>query len=139
MTKRIIYELPGGAVSVVIPATNCGLSIEEIADKDVPAGSAFDIIEAADLPADRLFRGAWEKSGPRVVEGIDKSKEIAHGIRRAKRAAEFAPLDIEATVPAKAVQAEAGRQVIRDKYAAIQTEIDAKGSPDELRAIVAAL
>ena len=38
---------------------------------------------------------------------LDKAKAIAHDKRRAVRAAEFAPLDIEATIPAKADAAEA--------------------------------
>lgn len=139
MNQRIIYELTGGGVAVVIPAPGCGLSIAEIAAKDVPAGVAFDIIEAADLPPDRLFRAAWEKAGAGIVESLAKSKAVAHDIRRAKRATEFAPLDVEATVPGKAAQAEAARQVIRDKYAALQIDIDAKGTPAESRALLAAL
>lgn len=68
---------------------------------------------------------------------LGKAKEIAHDVRRAKRAAEFAPLDIQATIPAMATQAEAARQAIRDKYAEMQTEIDAAASPDELKSIIA--
>jgi hypothetical protein len=68
---------------------------------------------------------------------LAKAKEIAHGVRRAKRAAEFAPLDIQATIPAMATQAEAARQAIRDKYAEMQTEIDAAATPDELKSIIA--
>ena len=54
---------------------------------------------------------------------IDKAKTIAHEARRAARSAEFAPLDVQATIPAKAAEAEAARQVVRDKYAAMQTAI----------------
>jgi len=56
---------------------------------------------------------------------LDKAKAIAHDKRRAVRAAEFAPLDIEATIPAKAAAAEAKRQAIRDADAVLQTQIDA--------------
>lgn len=31
-----------------------------IAAKDVPAGKPFEIVDAADIPADRTFRNAWE-------------------------------------------------------------------------------
>lgn len=68
---------------------------------------------------------------------LTKAKAIAHDVRRAKRAAEFAPLDIQATIPAMATQAEAARQAIRDKYAEMQTEIDAAATPDELKSIIA--
>lgn len=67
---------------------------------------------------------------------IDKAKEITHDKRRAARSAEFAPLDVKATIPAEAAAAEAERQAIRDKYAAIQSEVDAAATPDELKAII---
>ena len=57
---RIIYPTPEGGVAIIIPAPDCGLTIEEIAAKDVPAGVPFRIVEATDIPADRTFRNAWE-------------------------------------------------------------------------------
>ena len=42
------------------PALDCGLSIEQIADKDVPAGAPYKIIDASDIPTDCTFRNAWE-------------------------------------------------------------------------------
>ena len=59
MTQRIIYPTDDGGVAVIIPA-DCGLTIEEIAAKDVPAGKPFKIVDAADIPVDRTFRNAWE-------------------------------------------------------------------------------
>ena len=69
-----------------------------------------------------------------IVINIDKAKTIAHDIRRAARSAEFAPLDIKATIPSEAAAAEAARQVIRDKYAAMQTAIDAASTTNEIKA-----
>ena len=60
MNQRIIFQNEDGEVSVIIPAPECGLTIEEIARKDVPAGVSYKIIESSDLPEDRTFRGAWE-------------------------------------------------------------------------------
>lgn len=60
MDKRIIYPNDAGGVSVIIPAPGCGIPIEEIARKDVPAGKPFKIVDAADIPTDRTFRAAWE-------------------------------------------------------------------------------
>lgn len=74
-----------------------------------------------------------------IVINIDKAKGIAHDIRRAKRSEEFAPLDIKATIPSEAVAAEEARQAVREKYAAIQQEIDAVGTVDELKNIVEVL
>ena len=64
---------------------------------------------------------------------INKAKDIAHDIRRAKRTEEFAPLDIKATIPSEAVAAEAARQAVRDKYAAMQTQINSASTPEEIK------
>jgi hypothetical protein len=57
--KRIIYQSADGGVAIIIPA-ECGLDVQQIALKDVPAGVPFRIIDADDVPADRTFREAWE-------------------------------------------------------------------------------
>lgn len=57
--KRIIYPTDDGGVAIIVPA-DCGLTIEEIAAKDVPAGKPYKIVDVADIPSDRTFRGAWE-------------------------------------------------------------------------------
>lgn len=72
-----------------------------------------------------------------ITINIDKAKTIAHDARRAARSAEFAPLDVQATIPAKAAEAEAARQVVRDKYAAMQTAIDSASTADEIKAAAA--
>lgn len=59
MNLRIIYPTDDGGVAVIVPAAECGLTIEQIAAKDVPAGKEFQIVDVADIPADRTFRGAW--------------------------------------------------------------------------------
>jgi hypothetical protein len=58
MNQRIIYQNNEGGVSILIPTGE--LAIEEIAAKDVPAGVAYKIVDAADIPEDRTFRNAWE-------------------------------------------------------------------------------
>lgn len=60
MNKRIIYPTDEGGVAVIIPAAECGLTIEQTAAKDVPAGKPYKIVDVADIPTDRTFRGAWE-------------------------------------------------------------------------------
>jgi hypothetical protein len=68
---------------------------------------------------------------------IDKAKTIGHDMRRAARAEEFKPYDdaIAKQIPGvDAANAEAARQAIREKYAAIQTSIDAAATPDEIKA-----
>ena len=72
-----------------------------------------------------------------IVVNIDKAKAVAHDMRRAARAEEFKPHDevIMKQIPGVDAQAaEAARQAIRDKYAAIQTQIDAAATPEEIKA-----
>lgn len=60
MNQRIIYPNNEGGVSIIIPAIECGLPIDEIAAKDVPAGKPYKIVNVEDIPSDRTFRDAWE-------------------------------------------------------------------------------
>lgn len=60
MDKRIIYKTDEGGVAIIVPAPNSGLTIEEIAKKDVPAGKQYFIVDASEIPTDRTFRNAWE-------------------------------------------------------------------------------
>ncbi len=69
-----------------------------------------------------------------ITINLTKAKDIAHDARRAARSKEFAPLDIKATIPAEADAAETARQTVRDKYAAMQTAIDAASTVDEIKA-----
>jgi hypothetical protein len=72
-----------------------------------------------------------------ITINIDKAKNIAHDKRREARAEEFKPYDevIMKQIPGNdATAAEAARQVIRDKYAAMQTAIDAATTTDQIKA-----
>ena len=57
MTK-IIYQQPNGGVAVLIPTGD--LPIEDVCQKDVPAGVPYLIVSDGDIPSDRTFRNAWE-------------------------------------------------------------------------------
>ena len=74
-----------------------------------------------------------------IIISISKAKAIGHTIRRAARAAEFAPLDdlIAKKIPGTdAAAIEADRQAVRDKYALLQTQIDAAATADEIKAVL---
>jgi hypothetical protein len=74
-----------------------------------------------------------------ITINIDKAKSIAHDKRRAARAAEFAPLDIKATIPNEAVAAELARQAVRNKYDLVQQSINNASNAEELKEIIAPL
>jgi len=61
MNQRIIYPTDDG-VAVIVPSPDCGVTIEEIAAKNVPADTPYKIVDVADIPSDRTFRNAWEYS-----------------------------------------------------------------------------
>jgi hypothetical protein len=69
-----------------------------------------------------------------ITINVTKAKAIAHDKRREARSAEFAPLDIKATIPFETVAAEAARAVIRTKYTDMQTAIDTASTVDEIKA-----
>jgi len=74
-----------------------------------------------------------------IVINLEKAKTIAHDKRRAARAAEFAPLDVKATIPSEAAAAEAARAAVRAKYAEVQTQIDGAADVAALKTIVEGL
>jgi hypothetical protein len=73
-----------------------------------------------------------------IIINIDKAKAIAHDKRRAARSAEFEPFDnaIAKQIPGQVDGAEAERQKIRDKYTAIQAQMDAAQTPEQLKALM---
>lgn len=74
-----------------------------------------------------------------IVINIDKAKVIAHEKRRFARSEEFKPHDevIMKQIPGVDAQAaEAARQAIREKYTAMQDDIDAAATPDEIKQIL---
>jgi hypothetical protein len=71
-----------------------------------------------------------------ITINITKAKTIAHDKRREARSAEFAPLDIKATIPSEATAAETARQVIRDKYATMQVAIDSATTTEQIKAVM---
>ena len=69
MNKRIIYQNEDGTVSVLIPA-DCGLTVEQIAAKDVPTGSPYKIVDVVDIPTDRTERNQWVVDVADLTDGV---------------------------------------------------------------------
>ena len=55
---KILYPNSEGGVSVLHPTGE--LPIEDVCQKDVPAGVPYLIVTEDDIPSDRTFRAAWE-------------------------------------------------------------------------------
>jgi hypothetical protein len=69
MDKRIIYKNTDGTIEIIIPA-DCGLTIEQIAQKDVPTGLKYKIVNASDILSDRTFRDAWTIDDAELTDGV---------------------------------------------------------------------
>lgn len=77
-----------------------------------------------------------------ITVNVEKAKAIAHNYRRQLREIEFAPLDalIIKQIPNQNIEEiEQQRQLIRDKYAEFQTQIDGVNAVDGLYTVVRAM
>jgi predicted transglutaminase-like protease len=74
-----------------------------------------------------------------IKVNIAKAQDIANDMRRAARSAEFAPLDIKATIPSEAAAAEEARAAIRAKYEDMQAAIASASDVASLKTIVEGL
>ena len=70
-----------------------------------------------------------------ITVNIDKAKVIGHNIRREQRTEEFKPFDeaIAKQIPGQAEGAEAYRQAIREKYVAIQSQVDSATTAEQIK------
>ena len=69
MNQRIIYQNDTGGVAVLTPA-DCGLTIEQIAAKDVPTGKPYKIVDASEIPTDRQWRDEWTVDEADLTDGV---------------------------------------------------------------------
>lgn len=71
MSKVIVYKLDGSLViGTPTPDALKTKSVLEVAKKCVPNGVPFKIMDAADLPADRTFRDAWDIDDSELTDGF---------------------------------------------------------------------
>lgn len=113
--------------------------LEWCAERSVPVGTPYQVISVSDIPQDRTFRNAWKAGVGRIVEDVEKAKEVAKDILRARRAPLLEALDvafmraIEQGADAAPIAAE--KQRLRD----ITREPDKAQTIDELREMSATL
>ena len=67
---RIIYKTAEDTVSVIAPSPQWLGTIEELAQKDVPTGLKYKIVEDSVISDDRSFRGAWEIDEAELTDGV---------------------------------------------------------------------
>lgn len=72
MNQVIIYKQDNGIVAIVRPTEEALTlyGIEAIAQKDVPPGKPYKIIDASEVPADRSMRDAWTVEEADLTDGV---------------------------------------------------------------------
>ncbi len=72
MNQVIIYKQDNGVAAIIRPTTEALAlyGIEAIAQKDVPAGKPYKIIDASDIPTDRSQRNAWTVNDADLTSGV---------------------------------------------------------------------
>ena len=72
MNQRIIFQTDDGGVAVIIPAPEAvsTLGIDAIAQKDVPTGKPYKIVDTSEIPTDRSQRDAWTVSADILTDGV---------------------------------------------------------------------
>ena len=130
---KIVYTNPDNSISIIIPA-DCGMDIEMIARKDVPAGCPYQIVEDDAIPTDRDFRNAWTLTDKIEVD-IAKAQSITKDRLRAERKPLLESLDVEVmkniTNADKLAEIEAQKQFLRD----ITKVVDTLTTVEELKAV----
>ena len=72
MNQRIIYQTDDGGVAVIIPTPEAveKYGIDAIAQKDVPEGKPFKIVDVSEVPSDRSMREAWTVDKSELTDGV---------------------------------------------------------------------
>lgn len=73
MNQRIIYQTDDGGVAVMTPAPEAVAlygSVDAVAQRDVPRGKPYKIVDVSEIPTDRTFRSAWEVDADSLTAGV---------------------------------------------------------------------
>ena len=68
----VIFKQDNGVVAIIRPTEEALAlyGIEAIAQKDVPAGTPYKIIDASEIPTDRSQRNAWTVDDADLTDGV---------------------------------------------------------------------
>ena len=147
--SKIIFSNSDGTLSFIVPCLNeinpttgQPFTIQEIADKDLPAGiSTYSVVEDSVIPTDIDFRDAWVgvgigTTGGTISHNMTKAKEIHKNNIRAARTPLLTALDVEfqkaQETGASTTDIVAKKNALRDAPAA--SGISTATTTDELKA-----
>jgi hypothetical protein len=134
---RAVFTQENGLAAILAPNPLCGMTIEEIAAKDIPTGVEYAIVPTTKIPNDRYFRAAWVLVGADIAIDMPRAREIHRTNIRLARDPKLATLDIEfqrcleygEDTSAIVAQKEALRDAPQDPA------IDTAATPEELKAV----
>lgn len=69
---KIIYKNENGGIVIITPTEEAlsFMTIDEIAEKDVPTGLPYKIVDDSEIPTDRTFRDAWIVDETTLTDGV---------------------------------------------------------------------
>ena len=95
MSDVIIWTQDNGILAVTHPAENCGLTTEEIAEKDLPDGKPYKIMDSSKLPESSIFRDAWVADDNWTISiDMERAREVWRNKIRFARASKWEQLDV---------------------------------------------
>lgn len=75
MNQVIIYKQDSGIMAVIYPSSDVVrlYGIDAIAQKDVPFGKPYKIINESEVPKDRTLRQTWIIEDAQLIDGVGAS------------------------------------------------------------------
>lgn len=135
--ERIIFQNESGWISVVVPREDIAVDMVKLAEKTVPNGVAYEIVDVSEIPSDRTFRNAWEKSGIKISVNMSRALAIHKDKLRVDRLPELEALDREFMLALEAGADTSGiaakKQALRDMPA--DARLAGAKTPGELKAL----
>lgn len=70
--NKIIFQNLDGSIGIITPTQEVlnKYTYKQIAEKDVPAGLPYVIVDESVIPDDRTFRSAWELPADTKFDGV---------------------------------------------------------------------
>ena len=70
--KRKIYKRTDAGITIIVPTPDAlqSMTIEQIAQKDVPTGLNYKIVNVSEISTDRTFRDAWTIDEAELTDGV---------------------------------------------------------------------
>ena len=126
---KIIYKTEAGIA--ILHATG-ELSIEAVAQKDVPAGVPYRIVNDDEVPSDRTFRNAWKDDNGIKVD-MPKAKDMTKARLRAERIPLFEAQDVAFQRALEAGSSTASIIAEKNRLRDLPKMVDAMSTLDELK------